>query len=81
MEVAVKQHSVMANVIRFCESKMAEQEFTGLTLVAEGKAVNKAISINEIIKRKHVGFTSEVALVPSQTNQDEPMLRISISRR
>jgi DNA-binding protein len=81
MEVAVKQHSVMSHVIGFCESKMSESGFSGLTLVADGKAVNKAISIHEILTRKHARFTSEISLSASPSNPDEPSLRITVSQK
>ena len=79
-EVSVKQHTVMNRTLRYCEEKITGDDFTELVLVGEGKAVNKAISILEILKRKCSGIVSTISLDESPNTNGEPRLRIVISR-
>lgn len=80
MEVLVKQHTVMSRTIRYCEEQIAKDGFSELVLVGEGKAVNKAISILEILKRKCEGIDSVVELGEAEAGNGEPRLRIVVRR-
>jgi hypothetical protein len=78
--VSVKEHTVMARTIAYCDAKIAEPAFAKLTLVAESKAVNKCISILEILKRTHGELIPTVTLDESPATPDEPRLTVVLQR-
>lgn len=77
--ISIKQHTVMNRTIAYCESKITEKSFTQITLVGESKAVNKCISIAEILKRSHPTLKQETILDESPEHSDEPRLTITLS--
>ena len=77
--VSIKQHTVMSRTIEYCESKIAEKDFTHITLVGEAKSVNKCISIAEILKRSHPNLIQDTKLTESTEHKDEPCLTIILS--
>lgn len=79
-EVRIRQHTSMERTLMYCEAKIVDGTCDNLVLVAEGKAVNKCISITEILKRKHEFVKTEIHLQESPTTESEPMLRIVISK-
>lgn len=76
--VFIKQHTVMNRTIAYCESKFTEESFKQLTLIGESKAVNKCISIAEILKRSHPKLKQETTLDESPEHSDEPRLTIKL---
>jgi DNA-binding protein len=78
--VPIKQHTVMARTIAYCDAKIGDEGFAGLTLVAEGKAVNKCISVVEILKRNHTDIAAEIHLDESEQTPNEPRLRVALSK-
>jgi hypothetical protein len=77
--VAVKQHTAMSRTIDYCEKVIASPTFTHLTLIAEGKAVNKCISIVEILKRVHPSLSPSIALDESPASPGEPRLTATLA--
>jgi DNA-binding protein len=77
--VMIKEHTVMARTIPYCDTQLSTPDFQQLTLVAEGKAVNKCISILEILKRTHTGITSSITLDASPRTPDEPRLTVVLT--
>jgi hypothetical protein len=77
--VAIKQHTVMSRTIGYCQSGIASPTFRHLTLVAEGKAVNKCISILEILKRDHPELSPSIILDASPASSNEPRLMATLT--
>lgn len=78
--VPVKQHSQMKNIIEYCEKQLSDRAFPGLSLVGEEKAVNKVISIAEILKNKH-DLLMATLLEESTDSPNEPKLTITLSMK
>lgn len=76
--ISVKQHTTISRTVEYCEKLIAEPNFDFLVLVGEGKAVNKCISMCEIIKRKHTELKQECTLSESGNGADEPKLAIKL---
>ena len=77
--VSIKQHTVMNRTIAYCESVIAGESFNQITLIGESKAVNKCISIAEILKRSHPTLKQKTVLDESPEHSDEPRLQITLS--
>jgi hypothetical protein len=69
----------MSRTIGYCDERISSPDFTQVTLIGEGKSVNKAISIGEILKRSHPHIRYEIALDESPTTENEPRLTITLT--
>jgi DNA-binding protein len=78
--VSIKQHTVMSKTIAYCDSRIVDPTFTQVTLIGEGKAVNKCISIVEILKRTHTDIVSQITLDESPNTENEPRLTVLLSK-
>ncbi|KAK8891272.1 ribonuclease P [Tritrichomonas musculus] len=78
--VSIKEHTVMKRTIAYCEEKINEETFTQIILIGESKAVNKCISIAEILKRSHPNLKQTSILDESPERSDEPRLTITLSK-
>ena len=77
----VKQRSSIKEVIEFCKSRIEGEEFHGISLVGESKAVNKTISISEILKKIYPDLTQSIQLESSEKDENEPKLTIIVSKK
>lgn len=77
--INLHQHTNMKRTIGYCETRISADDFNHFTLIAEGKAVNKCISIAEILKRNHSSLKQENKLDESPDHTDEPRLTIILS--
>jgi len=74
--VHVKTHSTMSNIIGYCEKVIQSPSFEIITLIAEGKAVNKCVSISEILFGKFPELKRSITLDESPSEKCEPKLQI-----
>lgn len=77
--ITLHQHTNMKRTIGYCETRISAEDFQQIILIAEGKAVNKCISITEILKRNHPALKQENNLTESPNHTDEPQLSITLS--
>ena len=75
----VKQGTHMKELIPICDEIICKHDFKQLSLMGEGKAVNKTISISEILKKKY-NLTDAVALSNSDSKENEPALTIILKK-
>ncbi|EAY06166.1 hypothetical protein TVAG_098770 [Trichomonas vaginalis G3] len=79
MEVVnVKQHTQMKTLIEYCEKRIDSDNSPGITIVGEEKAVNKAISIAEILKNKY--SLIETTTLEESVAKNEPKLTIYLKK-
>lgn len=56
--------------VGYGERMLADPEVARVRLIATGKAIGKAVSVAEILKRKHSGLHQISELTPAQPAQD-----------
>lgn len=76
--VNVKQHTQMKTLIEYCEKRIDSDNFQGISIVGEEKAVNKAISIAEILKNKY--SLVETTKLEESVTKNEPKLTITLKK-
>ena len=79
--ISIKQHTKMKETIPYCDLKITSNDFRKITLIAEGKAINKAISISEILKNKYEFLDSINKLDSSPSNPQEPLFTIILQKK
>lgn len=75
----VKQGTHMKELIAKCDEQISKPEFKQVSLIGEAKAVNKVISISEILKKKY-NLVDSIALTQSDTKENEPKLTIVLKK-
>ena len=77
--ICIKQHSQMKSILDICDEEISKNDFISITLIGEGKSVNKTISIAEILKNKYPNLSQLSRLEPNELL--EPKLIIEINHK
>ena len=75
--INIKQHTSICRTTNYCEPLITSENFNYIIFVAENKAVNKCISICEILKRKY-RFLKEDGDLGVSDNGVEPKVVIKL---
>ena len=76
-KVDVYQHSKISNVVAKCEKLLEETK--KLCIIGESKAVNKTLTILEILKRNEKNLDYDIKLDESSSCENEPKLTIYLN--
>lgn len=76
-KIDIYQHSKISNIVSKCENMLDETK--NLCIVGESKAVNKTLTILEILKRNQKDLKYNIELEESSSNENEPKLIIRLN--
>lgn len=78
--ILVKQHTKMNTVMEFIEKQILNSEIKIILIQGESYAVNKVISISEILKRKYPDIPQSQELSESQRLPNEPLYCVTLKK-
>ena len=76
----IKQHSKIRIMIEKCEECINKPDFKEIRLIGEGKSVNKALSISQLLQKKYPQLQETTNLALSETMKNEPKLTLILTK-